>query len=79
MWKDDELGVDNELDGLHQIFGSYGFDTETWLIPPDNPHLELMIKAADFVKKYESEDCLLIVYYGGYAAINSAQQFSWYW
>jgi hypothetical protein len=73
------MGVKDELDRLERVFKKFEFNTNIWLIPSDNPHLELMIKVASFVKKYEHEDCLLITYYGGHAAINSARQSTWYW
>ena len=78
-WENDEMGVEFELDDLGKVFESYGFNRETWLIPSENPHLELTIKAANFVKDHESEECLFIVYYGGHASINAARQSTWSW
>jgi hypothetical protein len=38
-----------------------------------------MEEVLDFVKFYKQSDSLLIVYYGGHGAINSARQASWMW
>lgn len=76
-WDEDDLDVAWEVEDLEKVFKSYGFDTEIWLIPSDNSHLELMIKAASFVKAYESMDTLFVVYYGGHATINAARQSTW--
>jgi hypothetical protein len=68
-----------EVEDLEKAFKSYGFATETWLIPSDNSHLELMIKTAGFVKAHESTETLFIIYYGGHATINTARQSTWSW
>ncbi len=55
------------------------FNTETWLIPTESPYMKVMGKALQFVSDYQSEDTLLIVYYGGHAKINEARQSTWSW
>jgi hypothetical protein len=76
-WEDDELQVKWELNDLAKVLGDYGFHTETWLIPTESPLQKMMSKAIEFVEKYEAEDTLFIVYYGGYAKINQARQSTW--
>ena len=78
-WEEDHLNVEPELGGLANVFQDYGFETETWLIPTDSPDRKIMRKALDFIDDHESEDTLLIVYYGGHATINQAQQATWSW
>jgi hypothetical protein len=78
-WKDNDLGVCYEVEALEKVFRRYGFSTETWLIPTENSHLKLMIKAANFVEMYESLETLFVVYYGGHAMINPARQSTWSW
>jgi len=78
-WKEDDLNVEPELADLRRVFVKYGFGTETWLIPKENAHRKLMLKVGEFVEKHESEDCLLIIYYGGHAFINEARQSTWTW
>ena len=79
QWKDDDLEVSYEVDDLDGVFKQYGFATEKWSIPSANSHLKLMLKAASFVESYDSPDNLLIVYYGGHAAINESRQSTWSW
>ncbi|TVY59583.1 hypothetical protein LSUE1_G009303, partial [Lachnellula suecica] len=76
-WEEDHLNVRPELEALSDVFQDYGFDTETWLIPTASPDRKILRKALDFIDDYESEDTLLIVYYGGHATINQAQQATW--
>lgn len=56
---------------------NYNFETDVFAIPSDNPHLDLMLKIGDMIKKYESEDTLLVVYYGGHARIDESRQSTW--
>lgn len=78
-WEEDELEVEWELHDLARTFGSYGFHTDTWLIPTQSPLRKVMGKMLEFVDDFESEDTLLIVYYGGHAKINEARQSTWSW
>jgi hypothetical protein len=73
------LQVEWELNDLAKVFRDYKFNTETWLIPTKSPLMKIMAKALQFVGDYESEDTLLIVYYGGHARINEARQSTWSW
>ncbi|KAG4432279.1 hypothetical protein IFR05_012227 [Cadophora sp. M221] len=76
-WEEDELEVEWELNDLAKVFGNYGFNTETWLIPTKSPLRKMMAKALEFIDDHESPDALLIVYYGGHAKINEARQSTW--
>jgi hypothetical protein len=77
-WKSDDLFVLPELEDLEKCFrDNYSFGTEIFSIPSENPHLELMLKLADLVKQFESEDTLLIVYYAGHAKIDDSRQSTW--
>lgn len=78
-WEEDELQVEWELNDLAKVFRAYKFNTETWLIPTESPYMKMMGKALQFVGDYQSEDTLLIVYYGGHAKINEARQSTWSW
>jgi hypothetical protein len=40
---------------------------------------KVMSKVIAFIDKYESEDTLLILYYGGHTTINHARQSNWSW
>ncbi|KAH8766234.1 hypothetical protein BGZ57DRAFT_798548 [Hyaloscypha finlandica] len=76
-WEEDELQVEWELNDLAKVFRAYNFNTETWLIPTESPYMKMMSKALQFVGDHQSEDTLLIVYYGGHAKINEARQSTW--
>ncbi|KAH7417952.1 hypothetical protein BKA64DRAFT_653228 [Cadophora sp. MPI-SDFR-AT-0126] len=78
-WADDNhLGVWCEMEDLCRTFEhGYGFKTTTWLIPTENPLLEIMTKSIALVNEIGSEDNLVILYYGGHAAMNDARQQIW--
>jgi hypothetical protein len=74
------MGVQYELDDLGKVFKSvYGFETEAWLIPTADPHVELMTKALKMVKDFGGPDNLLIVYYAGHGQMNPSRQALWSW
>ncbi|KAI1096514.1 hypothetical protein F5B19DRAFT_481368 [Rostrohypoxylon terebratum] len=77
-WTCDDLFVLKELDDLEACFREeYSFETETFPIPSDNAHLELMLKIGAMIKEHESNDTLFIVYYGGHARIDESRQSTW--
>jgi len=78
-WAEDDLNVVYELEDLESQFNAYGFNTETWLIPTEKSHRQLMRKAGDFVEQHEGDGSLMIVYYGGHGFINNARQSTWSW
>lgn len=77
-WKTDDLFVLPELEDLATCFsGDYGFNTDIFAIPSDNPHLDLMLKIGALIKEHESDETLFIVYYGGHAKIDESRQSTW--
>ncbi|KAJ4419327.1 hypothetical protein N0V82_005015 [Gnomoniopsis sp. IMI 355080] len=77
-WKTDDLFVLPELEDLEASFREeYGFNTDVFAIPADNPHLDLMMRIGSLIKDHESEDTLFIVYYGGHAKIDESRQSTW--
>ncbi|KAK6950153.1 hypothetical protein Daesc_008479 [Daldinia eschscholtzii] len=77
-WTCDDLFVLKELDDLDACLKEdYGFQTETFSIPSDNAHLELMMKIGAMIKEHESSDTLFIIYYGGHARIDESRQSTW--
>lgn len=67
-----------ELEDLATCFsGDYGFNTDIFAIPSDNPHLDLMLKIGALIKEHESDDTLFVVYYGGHAKIDESRQSTW--
>ncbi|KAI1640202.1 hypothetical protein F4809DRAFT_648157 [Biscogniauxia mediterranea] len=77
-WSCDDLFVLPELEDLETCFREdYNFETETFSIPSENAHLELMLKIGATIKEHESNDTLIIVYYGGHARIDESRQSTW--
>lgn len=77
-WKTDDLFVLPELEDLEACFRTdYGFNTDVFAIPADNPHLDLMMRIGSLIKDHEQDDTLFIVYYGGHAKIDEARQSTW--
>ncbi|RYP79750.1 hypothetical protein DL770_006539 [Monosporascus sp. CRB-9-2] len=77
-WRCDDLFVLPELEDLETCFREdYNFETETFSIPSENAHLDLMLKIGAMIKEYESQDTLFIVYYGGHARIDNSRQSTW--
>jgi hypothetical protein len=73
-WEEDELGVQPEMGRLDNMFQTYGFKTNTWLIPNENSHLELMSNAIHLLRSSDNERNLFIIYYAGHGRINNARQ-----
>lgn len=72
------MRVQIELEDLGNCFEKdYGFNTETWLIPTKQPLLALVDKASQVVKDFGEADNLLIVYYGGHAAMDDSRRAIW--
>ncbi|KAK8126080.1 Tyrosine-protein phosphatase non-receptor type 6 [Apiospora kogelbergensis] len=77
-WRSDDLFVLPELEDLGQCLREdYSFDTDTFAIPSDNSHLELMMRVGSMIKEHESTDTLFIIYYGGHARIDDSRQSTW--
>ena len=79
-WANDDLGVFEEISELDGAFTSvYGYATEQWRIPSTRSHNSLAKQLTEFLERYESEDNLLIVYYGGHGRMNDNRQCVWSW
>ncbi|KAI1105936.1 hypothetical protein F4804DRAFT_90702 [Jackrogersella minutella] len=77
-WTCDDLFVLKELDDLEACLREdYNFETETFPIPSNNAHLDLMLKIGAMIKEHESNDNLFIIYYGGHARIDESRQSTW--
>ncbi|EPE08812.1 tyrosine-protein phosphatase non-receptor type 6 [Ophiostoma piceae UAMH 11346] len=77
-WKSDDLFVLPELEDLEKCMREdYGFETDTFSIPSENAHLELMMRIGAMIKDHEATDTLFIVYYGGHARIDESRQSTW--
>ncbi|KAI0481219.1 hypothetical protein GGR56DRAFT_310306 [Xylariaceae sp. FL0804] len=77
-WKSDDLFVLPELEDLGACFREdYGYETETFAIPSDNSHLELMLRIGAMIKEHESNGTLFVIYYGGHAKIDESRQSTW--
>ena len=80
-WEKDTLGVEPEMNALKDVLEfKYGFSVETWHIPA-NPksHTHLMQNALDFLRDFDSQDNLFILYYAGHGYINQDRQSTWAW
>lgn len=74
------MDVKCEVDDLAKTFKStYGFKTDTWLIPTVKSHPALNRKALQFTEEFGNVDNLLVVYYGGHGLMNSSRQALWSW
>ena len=77
-WKSDDLFVLPELEDLEKCMREdFGFETDTFSIPSENAHLELMMRIGAMIKDHEATDTLFIVYYGGHARIDESRQSTW--
>ncbi|KAL9038919.1 MAG: hypothetical protein Q9180_002841, partial [Flavoplaca navasiana] len=66
-WAEDDLNVQVELTVLKSVLeNQYRFTTEQWDIPSSSPTRALQTKLYEFQNCHQSEDELLIVYYGGH-------------
>lgn len=78
-WENDDLGVIKEILELQEVFDRrYNFQTEEWKIPGNRAHNSLAIRLVKFLEEYESEENLLILYYGGHGGMNDDRQCAWY-
>jgi hypothetical protein len=55
----------------------YGFHTEEWLIPSTDSQWELMGKTLNFIRAFDGDQNLFILYYGGHGRINKSRQAEW--
>ena len=77
-WEADDLQTSSEVEDLERVFQkTYGFKTETWLIPSASSHNSLNRRILDF-QTDKSERDLLILYYGGHG-IGDSHNFDSIW
>ncbi|KAG5943970.1 hypothetical protein E4U53_006976 [Claviceps sorghi] len=78
-WSSDDLFVLPELEDLEKCLRQdFAFGTDVFAIPSENSHLELMMRVGQVIKAHESQDTLLLIYYGGHARIDESRQSTWY-
>ena len=78
-WAEDDLEVKPELDRLHDVLETlYGFNAEIWLIPSAASQIQLTSMTCNFLQRFDAEDNLFIVYYGGHGSINKSRQAQWW-
>lgn len=76
-WKRDDLGVISELRKLQEVFEkSYGYDTESFDIPEDDPETALVCRVLGFRSKARPGH-LLIIYYGGHSDNSHPEHAIW--
>lgn len=76
LWKDDDLGVNTEIQKLDRTLRShYNFTTHVHYIPSEDPE-EYLTRAILQFRKGKGPRDLLMLYYGGHAA-GSANECTW--
>lgn len=79
-WENDNLGVIDELLELQKVFQTdYFFRTQAWKIPSNRSHNSLAERISKFLDDFESQENLLIIYYGGHGKMNDDRQCVWSW
>lgn len=75
-WKDNDLGVIDEVQDLQGVFEeSYQYTSvERWAIPSLKPHTKLEERLYDFKKEHSSIENLLIVYYAGHGFLDDSRR-----
>ncbi|KAL8849660.1 MAG: hypothetical protein Q9221_005350 [Calogaya cf. arnoldii] len=70
-WEEDDMQCkESEVDGLRKLFeDEFKYETDYFLIPKDRWQTALQKRIADLFYKYDSPDCLTIIYYGGHGYI----------
>ena len=69
-----------ELLDLKKVFEDlYHYKCEEWRIPSKKPHRELDDKLGQFIKEFDAQETLLIVYYGGHGGMNEDRTSIWTW
>ena len=79
-WENDDLGVLTELSELQSVLQTYySFNTQEWEIPSTRSHNSLGLQIMQFLEQFESEDNLLVIYYGGHGYMNDDRKCVWSW
>ncbi|MCJ1330704.1 hypothetical protein MMC10_007390 [Thelotrema lepadinum] len=72
-WEEDDLGTVNEINDLDNVFKDlYNYQTEQYLIPSRSSANELEGALVDFKRAHDSDDNLLVLYYGGHGALEAS-------
>ncbi|KAL8790092.1 MAG: hypothetical protein Q9213_000794 [Squamulea squamosa] len=77
-WEEDELGVVSEVQELDEVLTqTYRFRTQQWSIPSLGSHNALAFRLMEFLRDYDNNENLLLVYYGGHGYMNDDRQCIW--
>ncbi len=78
-WKDDDLGVVEEINELKSIFrDTYKFSVETWAIPSGKWRcFNLVRKIQSLLESDDAQGTLFVFYYGGHAYQDGQSQPIW--
>jgi hypothetical protein len=67
MWKDDDIGVADEVDELARHFREFNFLVWLYQIPSENSQAQLQLHVAQFIRRCGSDgDNLIILHYSGH-------------
>lgn len=64
-WESDDLGVDEELEALSEVYSDYKYEVERYAIPDNQPSMGMVQKVIEFMGKAQ-RDALLIFWYAGH-------------
>ena len=79
-WQDDSLGVATEVSELQNVFSHvYRFSTRSWRIPSTGSHNRLAQEMIGFISDHDTDESLLIVYYGGHGGMDDERRCIWSW
>lgn len=67
-WENTDLiGIQDEVEAVDQTFSRrFRYEVQRFAIPLSKPQRRLQEAVIQFIREYESEESLLIVYYGGH-------------
>lgn len=78
QWEYDDLGVDDEVQRFLEVFETdFGFHVKHWKIPSSRPTLELTQIISSWVKGFDDQQKLLILYYAGHRRLDDGRQVLW--
>lgn len=82
-WEEDDLEPPcaDEIEKLREVFEQrYRFNVDEWRIPSDpSSHTLCGDRLREFVRDYDHNDRLLIIYYAGHGRLDDDRQCVWYW
>ena len=78
-WEGDDLGTDEELTELHNLFRSqFNFTVAIWKIPSVQAEDKLELKISKVKAEHGGENRLLIVFYGGHGKFGRDGRSIWH-